>query len=80
MFQRHYSANACLLPICSLHGMAVTTVEGVGSTRTRIHPVQVRIQYHYVRRALISFFVEAVCSDSVFWAWEFRVSIILPAK
>ncbi|XP_052532366.1 aldehyde oxidase [Tympanuchus pallidicinctus] len=40
---RHYSANACLLPICSLHGMAVTTVEGVGSTRTRIHPVQERL-------------------------------------
>uniref|UniRef100_A0A8C2TUD2 Aldehyde oxidase 1 n=1 Tax=Coturnix japonica TaxID=93934 RepID=A0A8C2TUD2_COTJA len=43
MFQRHYSANACLLPICSLYGMAVTTVEGVGSTRTRIHPVQERL-------------------------------------
>ncbi|XP_048808931.1 aldehyde oxidase isoform X2 [Lagopus muta] len=40
---RHYSANACLLPICSLHGMAVTTVEGVGNTRTRIHPVQERL-------------------------------------
>ncbi|XP_046777288.1 aldehyde oxidase isoform X3 [Gallus gallus] len=40
---RHYSANACLLPICSLYGMAVTTVEGVGSTRTRIHPVQERL-------------------------------------
>lgn len=38
---RHYSANACLLPLCQLHGAAVTTVEGVGSTRTRIHPVQV---------------------------------------
>ncbi|KAG7215692.1 hypothetical protein INR49_022049 [Caranx melampygus] len=40
---RHYSANACLLPMCQLHGAAVTTVEGVGSTRTRIHPVQERI-------------------------------------
>uniref|UniRef100_A0A8D0AZE5 Aldehyde oxidase 1 n=1 Tax=Sander lucioperca TaxID=283035 RepID=A0A8D0AZE5_SANLU len=39
----HYSANACLLPLCQLHGAAVTTVEGVGSTRTRIHPVQERI-------------------------------------
>lgn len=38
---RHYSANACLLPLCQLHGAAVTTVEGVGSTKTRIHPVQV---------------------------------------
>ncbi|KAI1237061.1 hypothetical protein IHE44_0014316 [Lamprotornis superbus] len=40
---RHYSANACLLPICSLYGAAVTTVEGVGSTKTRIHPVQERL-------------------------------------
>ncbi|XP_029462074.1 aldehyde oxidase-like isoform X2 [Rhinatrema bivittatum] len=39
----HYTANACLLPICSLYGAAVTTVEGIGSTKTRIHPVQERI-------------------------------------
>uniref|UniRef100_A0A7M4ERU3 aldehyde oxidase n=1 Tax=Crocodylus porosus TaxID=8502 RepID=A0A7M4ERU3_CROPO len=39
----HFSANACLLPICSLHGAAVTTVEGVGNTKTRIHPVQERL-------------------------------------
>ena len=35
--------NACLTPICSVHGLAVTTVEGIGSTRTRLHPVQERI-------------------------------------
>ncbi|XP_072473321.1 aldehyde oxidase 2-like isoform X1 [Notamacropus eugenii] len=40
---RHSAVTACLLPICSLHGAAVTTVEGIGSTRTRIHPVQERI-------------------------------------
>nr|XP_013807624.1 PREDICTED: aldehyde oxidase-like [Apteryx mantelli mantelli] len=40
---RHYSANACLLPICSLYGTAVTTVEGVGTTTTRVHPVQERL-------------------------------------
>uniref|UniRef100_A0A8B9TAG9 xanthine dehydrogenase n=1 Tax=Anas platyrhynchos TaxID=8839 RepID=A0A8B9TAG9_ANAPL len=39
----HYSANACLLPICSLYGVAVTTVEGVGSTKSRVHPVQERL-------------------------------------
>nr|XP_056717291.1 aldehyde oxidase 1-like [Euleptes europaea] len=39
----HYSANACLLPLCSLYGCAVVTVEGIGSTKTRIHPVQERI-------------------------------------
>ncbi|NP_001295923.1 uncharacterized protein LOC100929481 [Sarcophilus harrisii] len=40
---RHCAVTACLLPICSLHGIAVTTVEGIGSTRTRIHPIQERI-------------------------------------
>lgn len=39
----HFSATACLLPICQLYGAAVTTVEGIGSTRTRLHPVQERI-------------------------------------
>ncbi|KAJ6632922.1 Xanthine dehydrogenase [Pseudolycoriella hygida] len=40
---KHYAVNACLTPICSVHGMAITTVEGIGSTRTRLHPVQERI-------------------------------------
>ncbi|KAJ8351567.1 hypothetical protein SKAU_G00230430 [Synaphobranchus kaupii] len=37
------TVNACLLPICSLHGAAVVTVEGIGSTKTKLHPVQERI-------------------------------------
>uniref|UniRef100_A0A8C6Z9C6 Aldehyde oxidase 2-like n=1 Tax=Nothoprocta perdicaria TaxID=30464 RepID=A0A8C6Z9C6_NOTPE len=40
---RHHPTNSCLRPICSLHGAAVTTVEGVGSTKTRIHPIQERL-------------------------------------
>ncbi|KAJ6665277.1 hypothetical protein lerEdw1_004326 [Lerista edwardsae] len=39
----HYSTNACLIPICLLYGTSVITVEGIGSTKTRIHPVQERI-------------------------------------
>lgn len=39
----HYTVNACLLPVCQLDGAAVTTVEGIGNTKTRIHPVQERI-------------------------------------
>uniref|UniRef100_A0AAR2IZF2 FAD-binding PCMH-type domain-containing protein n=1 Tax=Pygocentrus nattereri TaxID=42514 RepID=A0AAR2IZF2_PYGNA len=31
------------MPVCQLHGAAVTTVEGIGSTKTRLHPVQERI-------------------------------------
>lgn len=39
----HVAANACLTPVCAVHGMAVTTVEGIGSTKTKLHPVQERI-------------------------------------
>lgn len=39
----HYPVNACLAPVLSMHGLAVTTVEGIGSTRTKLHPVQERI-------------------------------------
>uniref|UniRef100_A0A4W5RVZ5 Aldehyde oxidase 5 n=1 Tax=Hucho hucho TaxID=62062 RepID=A0A4W5RVZ5_9TELE len=39
----HYTVNACLQPICTLHGSAVVTVEGIGSTKTKLHPVQERI-------------------------------------
>lgn len=39
----HYPATACLLPICSLHMMAVTTTEGIGNSATRLHPVQERL-------------------------------------
>ncbi|KAJ4918267.1 hypothetical protein JOQ06_029504, partial [Pogonophryne albipinna] len=36
----HHSVNACLLPLCSLHLVAVTTVEGIGSVARKLHPVQ----------------------------------------
>lgn len=39
---RHYAVNACLAPLCSLHLVAVTTVEGIGSVARKLHPVQVR--------------------------------------
>ena len=42
-FYSHYSMNACLAPLCSMHGVAVTTVEGIGSVKNGLHPVQVNI-------------------------------------
>ncbi|XP_013414652.1 xanthine dehydrogenase/oxidase-like [Lingula anatina] len=36
----HTAVNACIAPVCIFHGMAVTTVEGIGSCKTRLHPVQ----------------------------------------
>jgi len=35
--------NACLRPLCSIDGMAVTTIEGLGSCRTGLNPIQQRI-------------------------------------
>ena len=32
----HITVNACLTPIASLHGAAVTTVEGIGSVKSKI--------------------------------------------
>jgi xanthine dehydrogenase/oxidase len=40
---RHISANACLVPFCSLDGYHVTTVEGIGGLRQGLHPVQKRL-------------------------------------
>ncbi|CAL1540108.1 unnamed protein product [Lymnaea stagnalis] len=39
----HIPVNACLASLCSLHGQAVTTVEGIGSTKSKLHPVQRQI-------------------------------------
>ena len=38
---RNLAVNACLMSACALHGQAVTTVEGLGSVDTKLHPVQV---------------------------------------
>jgi len=40
---RHLSVNACLAPLASMDGCAITTVEGIGSIRTGVHPLQRRI-------------------------------------
>jgi xanthine dehydrogenase/oxidase len=39
----HLSVNACLAPVVSMHGLAVTTIEGIGSAEGRLHTVQERI-------------------------------------
>ena len=36
---KHFAVNACLAPVVSMHGKAVTTVEGIGS----IKYVEIRI-------------------------------------
>lgn len=39
----HKSINACLCPLYLVEGCHVVTVEGIGSSRTRLHPVQERL-------------------------------------
>lgn len=36
----HYAINACLAPLYSVEGMHVITVEGIGTQRKGLHPVQ----------------------------------------
>jgi len=41
LFIRHYSVNACLMPVLATDGCHITTVEGVGSAKDdKMHPVQ----------------------------------------
>ena len=40
---KHMSVNACLAPVCAMHGLAVTTVEGIGSAKTKLHAIQERM-------------------------------------
>eukprot|EP00090_Calanus_glacialis_P022255 TRINITY_DN34353_c0_g1_i1.p1 TRINITY_DN34353_c0_g1~~TRINITY_DN34353_c0_g1_i1.p1 ORF type:complete len:1353 (-),score=369.93 TRINITY_DN34353_c0_g1_i1:172-4230(-) len=39
----HLSVNACLAPVAAMHGLAVTTVEGIGNAKGRLHAVQQRL-------------------------------------
>ncbi|KAK9830775.1 hypothetical protein WJX74_006631 [Apatococcus lobatus] len=40
---RHRSVNACLFPLYAADGKHVVTVEGIGSLRSGLHPVQQRL-------------------------------------
>jgi xanthine dehydrogenase/oxidase len=40
---QHFSVNACLFPLFALDGFAVTTIEGIGGMKERLHPIQKRI-------------------------------------
>ena len=51
----HLAVNACLAPLCSMHGLAVTTTEAIGDTKTRLHPVQVG-QGHCKKKIMIQTF------------------------
>ena len=37
------SVNACLRPLASIDGMAVTTIEGIGNSRDGLNPIQQRL-------------------------------------
>ena len=58
---KHVAVNACLTPLCSVAGMAITTVEGIGSTRTSLHPVQVR---SYRKSSVLHSDLNNLCFDA----------------
>eukprot|EP01134_Creolimax_fragrantissima_P003745 CFRG3745T1 len=39
----HRNVNACLMPLCAVANMAITTVEGIGNTKKSLHAVQERL-------------------------------------
>jgi hypothetical protein len=43
----HKPVNSCLVPLCSVDGKKVTTVEGIGSVKKGLHPVQTAIVEHH---------------------------------
>ena len=63
MLYSHMSMNACLAPLCTMHGLAVTTVEGIGSTRTKLHAVQVNL----ILIGLMCGRGGAECTDNDIW-------------
>ena len=36
----HRAINACITPLCAMDGHHVLTVEGIGSVKKGLHPVQ----------------------------------------
>lgn len=40
---RHLSVNTCLTPLCTIDGCSITTIEGLGGTKSQLHPIQERV-------------------------------------
>jgi xanthine dehydrogenase small subunit len=38
-----WAINACLRPVCTLDGTAITTIEGLGGTPRKLHPIQEQV-------------------------------------
>ena len=57
IFYSHSAVNACLVPLVSLHGVAVTTIEGIGNSQTRLHVLQVCLWLKFLLNMYILLFM-----------------------
>lgn len=44
---KHRPINSCLMPLAQAHGTSITTIEGIGSQRTGLHPIQKQFVDHH---------------------------------
>jgi xanthine dehydrogenase/oxidase len=45
----HRAVNACITPVCAMDCCSITTVEGIGSSRSTLHPVQVSVSEQHCK-------------------------------
>ncbi|WP_150244226.1 molybdopterin cofactor-binding domain-containing protein [Nocardiopsis quinghaiensis] len=74
----HRAANACLRPVCSLDGLAVTTIEGTGAARRPV-PESLSHQVFHSRGAAPPDFTLPVVADAAQTAAEIAQSTDAPA-
>ena len=70
---RYRSANACLLPLCSINNKQVITIEGIGNCETP-HPIQVcssfyLVHFHYNNKSIFNFIKGTISERSWFTMW-----------
>ena len=71
----HRAVNACITPVCAMDGCHVVTVEGIGSVKKGLHPVQKELsdRWMFVSFVLVYF----VCAPFVPFCHYDRIAVLL---